>query len=290
MRRRARPLLPDLERLAQTGSSELREAAEEAMRRIRSSAPLASLELREVKLVAVAHRSGGPFAYLLDLFSGAVHEVAVGARLRDAEVERIDDEAVEFARGSGAATDRVRLALSIAPAASGVPARSAGERVSIDFEGEAMSFAQLVGKAYRVKVVAPSAPPLTVRVRARGDVCPAVVERALRGTMLGHRLDRDWLLIAPRDRLARLRRLSARAASGHPISFDFRDGDYRDISRVYAEVSGAEVQVHPAGVREAVTVVFTEVAWDETFDAIAAALGRDVRFEENLIVADSPKR
>jgi len=70
--------------------------------------------------------------------------------------------------------------------------------------------------------------------------------------------------------------------TGAPISMNFKDGDLQDIFRLFADISGLNVVVNP-GVSGKVTLVLTEVPWDQALDVILKVNGLGMRLEDNVI-------
>ncbi len=58
-----------------------------------------------------------------------------------------------------------------------------------------------------------------------------------------------------------------REYTGELISLDFKDGDIQDIFRLFADISGLNIVVQP-GVTGRITLVLTEVPWDQALDLI----------------------
>ena len=70
--------------------------------------------------------------------------------------------------------------------------------------------------------------------------------------------------------------------TGAPISMNFKDGDLQDIFRLFADISGLNIVVNP-GVSGKVTLVLTEVPWDQALDVILKVNGLGMRLEDNVI-------
>ena len=58
-----------------------------------------------------------------------------------------------------------------------------------------------------------------------------------------------------------------RVYTGELITLDFKDGDIQDIFRLFADISGLNIVVQP-GVAGRVTLVLTEVPWDQALELI----------------------
>ena len=70
--------------------------------------------------------------------------------------------------------------------------------------------------------------------------------------------------------------------TGEPISLDFKDGDIQDIFRLFADISGLNIVVQP-GVTGRITLVLTEVPWDQSLDLILKAHRLGYVVEGNVI-------
>jgi len=70
--------------------------------------------------------------------------------------------------------------------------------------------------------------------------------------------------------------------SGHPITFDFKDGDLQDIFRLFADISGLNVVVNP-GISGKVTLKLTEVPWDQALDLILKINSLGYTIEDNVL-------
>ncbi len=86
---------------------------------------------------------------------------------------------------------------------------------------------------------------------------------------------------APRDTSA-APGAEPRKWSGHPVSFDFKEGDLQDIFRLMAEISGLNVVVNP-GISGRVTLKLTEVPWDQALDLILKINGLGHAIEDNVL-------
>jgi len=73
-----------------------------------------------------------------------------------------------------------------------------------------------------------------------------------------------------------------REYTGELISLDFRDGDIQDIFRLFADISGLNIVVQP-GVSGRITLVLTEVPWDQALDLILRAHRLGYVVEGNVI-------
>ncbi|MGE0455746.1 MAG: type IV pilus secretin PilQ [Vicinamibacteria bacterium] len=70
--------------------------------------------------------------------------------------------------------------------------------------------------------------------------------------------------------------------TGHPITFDFKDGDLQDIFRLFADISGLNVVVNP-GISGKVTLKLTEVPWDQALDLILKINSLGYSIEDNVL-------
>ena len=70
--------------------------------------------------------------------------------------------------------------------------------------------------------------------------------------------------------------------TGELISLDFRDGDIQDIFRLFADISGLNIVVQP-GVSGRITLVLTEVPWDQALDLILKSHRLGYIVEGNVI-------
>jgi hypothetical protein len=61
-------------------------------------------------------------------------------------------------------------------------------------------------------------------------------------------------------------------AQGQNISLDFKDGDLNDVFRLFADITGLNVVVHP-GVQGKVTITFHDIPWDDALGRILAPNG-----------------
>ena len=66
------------------------------------------------------------------------------------------------------------------------------------------------------------------------------------------------------------------------ISLDFKDGDIQDIFRLFADISGLNIVVQP-GVSGRITLVLTEVPWDQALDLILKSHRLGYLVEGNVI-------
>jgi type IV pilus assembly protein PilQ len=73
-----------------------------------------------------------------------------------------------------------------------------------------------------------------------------------------------------------------REYTGELISLDFKDGDIQDIFRLFADISGLNIVVQP-GVTGRITLVLTEVPWDQALDLILKAHRLGYVVEGNVI-------
>ena len=70
--------------------------------------------------------------------------------------------------------------------------------------------------------------------------------------------------------------------SGNPVSLDFKDGDYQDIFRLFADISGLNVVVQP-GVQGVVTYRANKEPWDQVLERLLAPNGLVARLEGNVL-------
>src|SRR5262249_22197896 len=61
-----------------------------------------------------------------------------------------------------------------------------------------------------------------------------------------------------------------RQFTGHPISLDFQGADLRAVLRTFAEISGLNIVIDPAG-QGTVDVALRDVPWDQALDIILRA-------------------
>ncbi|MGH9460247.1 MAG: type IV pilus secretin PilQ [Vicinamibacteria bacterium] len=73
-----------------------------------------------------------------------------------------------------------------------------------------------------------------------------------------------------------------REYTGELISLDFKDGDIQDIFRLFADISGLNIVVQP-GVSGRITLVLTEVPWDQALDLILKSHRLGYLVEGNVI-------
>ena len=73
-----------------------------------------------------------------------------------------------------------------------------------------------------------------------------------------------------------------REFTGELISLDFKDGDIQDIFRLFADISGLNIVVQP-GVSGRITLVLTEVPWDQALDLILKSHRLGYLVEGNVI-------
>ena len=76
--------------------------------------------------------------------------------------------------------------------------------------------------------------------------------------------------------------------TGSPVDLDFKDGDYQDIFRLFADISGMNVVVQP-GTHGRVTYRTTRTPWDEVLEQLLAPNGLVARIQGNVVV-DRPAR
>ncbi len=70
--------------------------------------------------------------------------------------------------------------------------------------------------------------------------------------------------------------------TGEPISLSLKDADIKDVLRMFHDISGMNIVVHP-GVQGKVTVDLTNVPWDQAMDIILKNNGLDYIYENNVI-------
>jgi hypothetical protein len=76
--------------------------------------------------------------------------------------------------------------------------------------------------------------------------------------------------------------------SGSPVDLDFKDGDFQDIFRLFADISGLNVVVQP-GVQGRVTYRAIKEPWDEVLDRLLAPNGFVARSEGNVLWIGRPE-
>jgi hypothetical protein len=70
--------------------------------------------------------------------------------------------------------------------------------------------------------------------------------------------------------------------SGTPVDLDFQDGDLQDVFRLFADISGLNVVVHP-GTRGVVTYRAIKEPWDEVLERLLAPNGLVARLDGNVV-------
>ena len=70
--------------------------------------------------------------------------------------------------------------------------------------------------------------------------------------------------------------------SGSPVSLDLKDGDLQDVFRLFADISGLNVVVHP-GTQGLVTYDARKMPWDEVLDRLLAPNGLVARVDGNVL-------
>jgi hypothetical protein len=70
--------------------------------------------------------------------------------------------------------------------------------------------------------------------------------------------------------------------SGTPVSLDFKDGDLQDVFRLFADISGLNVVVHP-GTQGRVTYRASKEPWDQVLDRLLAPNGLVARLQGNVL-------
>jgi hypothetical protein len=76
--------------------------------------------------------------------------------------------------------------------------------------------------------------------------------------------------------------------SGTPVDVDFRDGDLQDVFRLFADISGLNVVVHP-GTQGRVNYRAIKEPWDEVLDRLLAPNGLVARLEGNVLEIGRPQ-
>jgi hypothetical protein len=76
--------------------------------------------------------------------------------------------------------------------------------------------------------------------------------------------------------------------SGTPVDLDFKDGDYQDIFRLFADISGLNVVVQP-GVQGLVTYRAIREPWDEVLERLLAPNGFVARLDGNVLWIGRPE-
>jgi len=75
--------------------------------------------------------------------------------------------------------------------------------------------------------------------------------------------------------------------TGSLVDLDFEDGDYQDIFRLFADISGLNVVVHP-GTEGRVTYRGTRRPWDEVLEQLLAPNGYAARLQGNVVLIGRP--
>jgi hypothetical protein len=75
--------------------------------------------------------------------------------------------------------------------------------------------------------------------------------------------------------------------SGDPVTLDFEDGDYQDIFRLFADISGLNVVVQPR-VQGVVTYRASKEPWDEVLERLLAPNGFVARLQGNVLWIGRP--
>ena len=70
--------------------------------------------------------------------------------------------------------------------------------------------------------------------------------------------------------------------SGTPVTLSFQDGDLQDVFRLFADISGLNVVVHP-GTQGLVTYDARKMPWDEVLDRLLAPNGLVARIDGNVL-------
>jgi hypothetical protein len=77
--------------------------------------------------------------------------------------------------------------------------------------------------------------------------------------------------------------------SGAPVDVDFQDGDLQDVFRLFADISGLNVVVHP-GTRGLVTYRASKEPWDLVLDRLLAPNGLVARLDGNVVEIGPPRK
>jgi len=77
--------------------------------------------------------------------------------------------------------------------------------------------------------------------------------------------------------------------SGTLVDLDFEDGDLQDVFRLFADISGLNVVVHP-GTQGRVTYRAAKKPWDEVLDRLLAPNGLVARLDGNVVEIGPPRR
>jgi len=77
--------------------------------------------------------------------------------------------------------------------------------------------------------------------------------------------------------------------SGSPVDLDFQDGDLQDVFRLFADISGLNVVVHP-GTRGVVTYRASKEPWDEVLERLLAPNGLVARLDGNVVEIGPPRK
>jgi hypothetical protein len=232
----------------------------------------------ESHLVGVAQRGDTHIAYLLT-DDGRVWEVQQGQRFLDGEIKRVDAEALEF-RGGGISEEssptpyQVRVNLFSGAESATLEAAPPGDAqtASVNFAGDLPAFALLVANAYQLNMIVEDGAGGPAHASVRSAPWKETVRRASATGALGYVSDGGYLRLCRPDQVQTLRRRSAKEWSGQKISFNFRDGAMDDIVRIFEDVSGLGIDL-PSGPHASVTMVLSEVPWDEAFDVLMASRG-----------------
>jgi hypothetical protein len=160
-----------------------------------------------------------------------------------------------------------------------------GEAVSIDFDGDLASFAILVAQLSGLNVVVEAGSAGRVRIAGRDVPWDAMLKHALRTNGLGYKLEKTFLRIARQDRVAAIRTLSGRAASGPPVNLSLRHGDLRGVERLFEELLEAPIDL-PPGPYDPLTIVVQWIPADEALDLIFASRGWGLKAEGKTLRAE----
>ncbi len=77
-------------------------------------------------------------------------------------------------------------------------------------------------------------------------------------------------------------------AQVNTVNLDFKDGDLQDVLRLFADITGLNVVVHP-GVRGLVTVKLQGIAWEDALERVLAPNGYAARRVDNVLEVGEPR-
>jgi type IV pilus assembly protein PilQ len=99
---------------------------------------------------------------------------------------------------------------------------------------------------------------------------------------------------ASRKRPARLKGAPAKPADsesryvGEPISLDLKDADLKDVLRTFAELTKINIAIDP-DVKGSVTVVLSDVPWDQALELILEMNGLGYVLEGRILRVGKPE-